>query len=80
MYPRITADPKVCGGEPCIAGTRVPVHVILSHLSAGDDAETVLREFPRIERDDIRAGLEYASFLCTEKALLDPPPSAESAT
>jgi uncharacterized protein (DUF433 family) len=69
MNPRITADPNICGGEPCIAGTRIPVHVILSHMSAGDDIETILKEFPRIEREDIRACLEYATFLCTEKAL-----------
>lgn len=68
MNPRITADPEVCGGEPCIAETRIPVHVILSHLAAGDDIGTILHEFPRITREDITACLEYAAFLCTEKA------------
>ena len=69
MNPRISADPNVCGGDSCIAGTRIPVHVVLSHLAAGDSVETVLKEFPRIERADIEACLEYAAFLCTEKAL-----------
>lgn len=69
MNPRINANPNVCGGDPCIAGTRIPVHVILSHLAAGDSVETVLQEFPRIEREDIEACLEYAAFLCTEKAI-----------
>jgi len=69
MNPRIIADPNVCGGDPCIAGTRIPVHVILSHLAAGDNVETVLEEFPRIDRADIGACLEYAAFLCTEKAV-----------
>jgi len=68
MNERIVADPQVCGGEPCIRGTRVPVHVILSHLAAGDDYETVLKNFPKLSREDIRACLEYASFLATEKA------------
>ena len=69
MNPRISADPNVCGGDPCIAGTRIPVHVIISHLAAGDSVETILEEFPRIERADVEACLEYAAFLCTEKAV-----------
>ncbi|MBN2562879.1 MAG: DUF433 domain-containing protein [Phycisphaerae bacterium] len=68
MNPRISADPNVCGGEPCIARTRIPVHIIISHLAAGDSMETILEGFPRIEKADIQACLEYAAFLCTEKA------------
>lgn len=69
MNPRISTDPNVCGGDPCIAGTRIPVHIVISHLAAGDSIETVLQEFPRIEKADIEACLEYAAFLCTEKAV-----------
>lgn len=69
MNRRITTDPEICGGEPCIKGTRIPVHVILSHLAAGEDYETVLKNFPRITKEDILACLEYASFLTTEKAV-----------
>ncbi|MCX7049947.1 MAG: DUF433 domain-containing protein [Candidatus Sumerlaeota bacterium] len=69
MNSRIVSDPGICGGEPCIAGTRIPVHIIMSHLAAGDDAETLLVEFPRIEKADIDACLEYAAYLCTEKAV-----------
>jgi len=69
MNPRITVDPAVCGGEPCIRGTRIPVHVILGHLASGEDYQTVLKNFPNITRDDILACLEYASFLSTEKAV-----------
>jgi len=65
----MSADPRICGGHPCIAGTRIPVRVILSHLAAGDAIETILKEFPRIERADIEACLEYAASLCTEKAV-----------
>ena len=61
MNPRITSDPEVCGGEPCIAGTRIPVHIILSHLAAGDSVDTLLKEFPRIQKQDIDACLEYAA-------------------
>jgi len=69
VNPRITADPDVCGGQPCVVGTRIPVHVILSHLAAGDDAETILANFLNIEKADIDACLEYAAYLCTEKAI-----------
>ena len=69
FWTRIVSHPEICGGEPCIKGTRVPVHVILSHLASGEDARTILRNFPRIKREDIRACLEYAAYLSTEKAI-----------
>ena len=67
MNPRIVSDPQVCGGELCVQHTRIPVHVVLSHLAAGEDYETVLKQFPRLTKDDILACLEYAAFLATEK-------------
>jgi uncharacterized protein (DUF433 family) len=45
------------------------VHVILSHLAAGDTVERVLAEFPHVEKADVDACLEYAAYLCTEKAV-----------
>ena len=70
MNLRITSDPNVCGGEPCIKGTRIPVRVILSHLAAGEDYDTVLKHFPRLEHEDILACIEYAAYLSTEKVAL----------
>ncbi|MCK9420902.1 MAG: DUF433 domain-containing protein [Nitrospirae bacterium] len=67
MNTRIVSDPNICGGEPCVKGTRIPVHIILSHLAAGENYETILRNFPRLKSEDIKACLEYASFLATEK-------------
>lgn len=69
MKDRIISDPNICGGEPFIKGTRIPVHIILSHLAAGDDFATILKNFPRIKVDDIKACLEYASYLATEKEM-----------
>ncbi|MBC7346935.1 MAG: DUF433 domain-containing protein [Clostridia bacterium] len=66
MNNRIAVDPAVCGGEPCIRGTRIPVHVILDHLAAGESYEEILENFPRITREDILACLEYAAYLATE--------------
>jgi uncharacterized protein (DUF433 family) len=69
MFERISSDPAICGGEPCIKGTRVPVHVILSHLAAGDDLKSILQNFPRITEKDVQTCLEYAAYLATEKEI-----------
>ncbi|MDI6791359.1 MAG: DUF433 domain-containing protein [bacterium] len=67
MNTRIVVDAEICGGEPCIRGTRIPVHIILSHMAAGDTEEEILRNFPNITPQDILASLEYAAYLSTEK-------------
>ena len=67
--PRITSDPEICGGDPCIKGTRIPVHIVLSHLAAGDSQETLIEQFPKLAIEDIRACLEFAAYLSTEKAI-----------
>lgn len=69
MNERISVTPEICGGEPCIRGTRIPVWVILSHLAAGEDYDEVLKNFPNITREDILAAIEYASYLTTEKTI-----------
>ena len=66
MTERIVSDVKICGGEPCVKDTRIPVRVILSHLAAGDTVEHIVQDFPKLTKDDIRACLEYASYLATE--------------
>lgn len=66
---RIVSHPDICGGEPCVAGTRIPVWVVLSHLATGEDIETILRNFPRLTKEDVLACLEYASYLATEKVV-----------
>lgn len=63
---RIVSDIKICGGEPCIRGTRIPVRVVLSHLAAGESTEEIIRNFPTLTAADIRACLEYASYLAKE--------------
>lgn len=69
MNNRIIADVNICGGEPCIRNTRIPVYVILDHLAAGEKYETIIKNFPKLSRKDILAAINYASFLATEKAL-----------
>lgn len=66
MIEQIVSDVNICGGEPCVKGTRIPVRVILSHLAAGEKVEQLLKDFPKLTETDIRACLEYASYLATE--------------
>lgn len=65
----IVSNTEVCGGDPCIKGTRIPVHVVLSHLAAGDSVETILAAFPQLTREDIQACLKFAAYLSTEKSI-----------
>jgi uncharacterized protein (DUF433 family) len=65
---RITCDPRICSGKPCIKGTRIPVHIILDLLAAGEDFDGVKKAYPNITDEDIRACLIYASILADEEA------------
>lgn len=65
---RITSNPGVCSGKPCLKGTRIPVHIILDLLAAGETYDGILRAYPHISVDEIRACLSYAAFLAEEEA------------
>lgn len=58
---RITTNPDVCGGRPCIRGTRVRVKDVLDLLAAGATREEILADHPYLEEGDITAALEFAS-------------------
>ena len=58
---RITSDPEICGGRPCIRGQRIRVTDILDLLAGGATRAEILNDFPYLEEDDITAALEYAS-------------------
>ncbi len=57
---RITVDPDIMGGRPCIRGMRFPVSRILGMLAAGEDEATILANHPDLEGDDLRQALAYA--------------------
>ena len=61
LLERISVDPKVCFGKPCIRGTRIWVSLITDNLAAGDTEEEILEAYPHLEHEDILAALEYAS-------------------
>lgn len=58
---RITVDPEVCGGRPCIRGLRVRVKDILDTLAGGATRTEILADYPYLEDEDITAALEFAS-------------------
>lgn len=57
---RITIDPKVCNGKATIRGLRITVTTILEYLAAGETIENILKAYPILEYNDIKASLEYA--------------------
>jgi len=59
-FPRITRNPEVMGGKPCIRGMRVTVGMITGQLSAGTSVEELLEHFPYIDREDILQAIGYA--------------------
>jgi len=58
---RIEIDPRVCGGKPVIQGTRIPVAVLVAQLAEGQTWKDVMRGYPELSEEDIRAALQYAS-------------------
>jgi uncharacterized protein (DUF433 family) len=59
--PRITSNPEICGGRPCIAGTRIRVSDILDLLAGNETRAEILSEYPQLTDEDITAALEYGS-------------------
>jgi uncharacterized protein (DUF433 family) len=66
LLPRITLDPAVMGGKPCIRGLRVTVGTIVGLLAAGRTREEILAAYPYLEPEDISAALAYASWRSEE--------------
>ena len=58
---RIAIDPAIRSGKPCVRGTRIAVYDILEYLAGGMTEDQVLRDFPALTRDDLRATLEFAA-------------------
>jgi uncharacterized protein (DUF433 family) len=63
---RITFDPEVMGGKPCIRGMRVTVGTIVGLLASGRSAQEILQAYPYLEADDIREALSYAAWRSEE--------------
>lgn len=60
LIERITIDPNICHGKPCVRGMRWPVEVILDMLGSGMNIEEILNDHEELEKEDILACLQYA--------------------
>jgi uncharacterized protein (DUF433 family) len=69
LLSRITIDPAVCHGKPCVRGLRYPVENLLELLSSGMTFDEVLADYKDLEREDLQAVLAYAARLAQTKGL-----------
>lgn len=67
LLQRISIDPNVCFGKPCLRGHRIWVSLILDRLAGGETIEELLAEYPGLEREDIQACIAYGSEMSRER-------------
>jgi uncharacterized protein (DUF433 family) len=70
LLSRITIDPAVCHGKPCVRGLRYPVETLLELLSSGMTTDEILADYEGLERDDLLAVLAFAARLARTRRLL----------
>ena len=70
MNQRVVIDQHICHGKPCIRGTRIMVSNILSLLAGGYDMTRVLRNYPELTDEDVKAALEYAGEVVRDEEIL----------
>lgn len=68
-FPRITQDPAIMGGKPCIRGLRVTVGMIVGQIAAGRTVDELLADYPYLEREDILEALRYAAWRAQEREI-----------
>ena len=69
LLQRISVNPNVCFGKPCIRGTRIWVSLIVGNLSEGISEDEILVAYPSLCREDIRAALAYAAEMTRERVI-----------
>lgn len=70
LLSRVTVDPEICGGKPCIKGTRIWVSLILDMLANGATEDGVRREYPQLTHDDILAAIAYGAERSRERVVV----------
>ena len=68
VFERISSDPDICHGKPCIKGTRIPVYLIVSLIAEEENTESIIKDYPSITYEDIKAAIKYAAKLCEYEA------------
>lgn len=66
-FDRISIDPRICHGQACVKGTRIPIHQVVRMLANGDTVEDLLAEYASLRRADVMACLDYAAELAEEQ-------------
>ncbi len=74
---RISIDPNVCFGKPCIRGTRIWVSLILDFLASGETKEEILEAYPQLTVEDVHAAIAYGAEVARERIVPVPPAAAE---
>ena len=74
---RISIDPNVCFGKPCIRGTRIWVSLILDFLASGETTEQILAAYPQLAAEDIRAAIAYGAEVARERVIPVPVAATE---
>ena len=69
LLKRITIDPNVCFGKPCVRGTRIWVSLIIDNLADGVGEDEILAAYPQLKTEDIRAALSYAAEMTRERVI-----------
>ena len=64
---RISVDPRICFGKPCIRDTRIWVSLLLDFLASGSSIEEVLEQYPQLKREDILAAIAYGAEMSRER-------------
>ncbi len=72
LLERISVDPNVCFGKPCVRGTRIWVSLLLDYLSSGTSVEEILAEHPQLTEEDIRAAIAYGAEMSRERYVTIP--------
>ncbi len=74
-FERITIDPKVMLGKPCIKGTRITVELILEKLAGGATVEWILSGYSHIKREDVLEAIQYAHAVLTNEIIIEATPA-----
>ncbi|MDO9120132.1 MAG: DUF433 domain-containing protein [Nitrospira sp.] len=69
-YDRISIDPHICSGKPCIRGTRIMVTNILGLIAGGYTNDQILQTYPELTREDVASALDYASHVIDEDKVI----------
>jgi uncharacterized protein (DUF433 family) len=70
FFDRITQNPEIMGGRPCIRGMRVTVGMVIGQIAAGQNIDEILANYPYLEREDILQALRYAAWRAEEREVI----------